>query len=219
MVIGSPNYFWNELYGSVAIFANPQIFPYSKRSTKSCVDEPKGNSQFLAMVTQMKYLFFFFHIIQNKFCARHVPCIMHEPWQSLQFCMNFNHLGVVSILFYKCMHLIIHFNPGATRLFLCTFSLSLLFNILTDMPVANSSIDVWHNQEHSQAPFQEFICQHVLPSPCYHELCKHQTIASKQPPVVYRALPWPYYLAPADGQHGQGGQLCRCNVPILKDIK
>ncbi len=130
---GSPNYLWNELCGSVAIFANPGIFPYSKRSTKSCVDEPKGNSQFLAMVTQMKYLFFFFHIIQNKFCARHVPCIMHEPWQSLQFCTNFNHLGVVSILFYKSMHLIIHFNPGATRLFLCTFSLSLPFNILTDI--------------------------------------------------------------------------------------
>ncbi len=70
----SPNYFWDELCGSVAIFTNPQIFPYSERSTRSCVDEPKGNSQFLIMVTQRKYLFFFFHIIQHKFCTRYIPC-------------------------------------------------------------------------------------------------------------------------------------------------
>ncbi len=137
-----PNYLWNELCGSVAIFADPQIFSYSKRSTRCCVDEPECNSQFLAMVTQMKYLFFFFPIIQNKFHTRHIPCMMHENWQSLQFCMNFNHLGVVLILYYKRMHLIIHFNPGATQLFLCIFFLSLLFNILTEIPVASSSIDV-----------------------------------------------------------------------------
>jgi membrane protein insertase Oxa1/YidC/SpoIIIJ len=29
------------------------------------------------MVTQMKYLFFFFHIIQNKFHTRHIPCLHH----------------------------------------------------------------------------------------------------------------------------------------------
>ncbi len=128
--------------GSAAIFINPKIFSYLKRNIRSCVDELKCNRQFLDMVMQMKY-HFFFHIIQNKFCTRHIPCIMHEPWQSLQFCMNFNHLGVVSILHYKHMHLIIYFNPDATWLFLCTFFLSLMFNILTEMYVANSSIDVW----------------------------------------------------------------------------
>jgi hypothetical protein len=56
--------------------------------------------------------------------------------------MEFNHLRVVLTIYYKCMHLIIHFNPGANQLFLHSFFLSLLFNILTDMPVASSSIDV-----------------------------------------------------------------------------
>jgi hypothetical protein len=40
------------------------------------------------------------------------------------------------------MYLTIHFNPGATWLFLHTFFLSLLFNILTEVPVATSTIDV-----------------------------------------------------------------------------
>ncbi len=138
---GSPNYFWNELGASVAIFANSQFFSYIKRSTKSWVDEPEYNSQFLAMVTQMKYLVFL-NIIQKKFRTRHVPCIMHEPWQSLQFCINFSHLGLVLILYHEQMHLIIHFNPGAAQLFLCTFFLSLPFNTLTEMHVA-SNVDVW----------------------------------------------------------------------------
>ncbi len=86
--------------------------------------------------------FFFLNIIQKKFHTRHVPCVMHEPWQSLQFCINFNNLGLVLILYCKHMHLIIHFNKGATRLFLCTFFLSLLFNTLTDMHVAISNLDV-----------------------------------------------------------------------------
>ncbi len=112
----SPNYFWDELCGSVAIFTNLQIFSYSERSIRSCVDEPKCTGQFLAMVTQMQHLLLF-HIMQNKFCTRHIPCITHKPWQSLQFCMNFHHLGVVSIPYYKRMHLLIHFNLGVTQLF------------------------------------------------------------------------------------------------------
>jgi hypothetical protein len=56
--------------------------------------------------------------------------------------MNSHHLGVLFILYYKRMHLIIHFNPGVTQLFLYTFSHSLLFNILTHMPAAHSSTDV-----------------------------------------------------------------------------
>jgi hypothetical protein len=59
--------------------------------------------------------------------------------------MNFNHMGVVLVLYNKemCAHeQIIHFNPGLTQLFLHTFFLALPFNILTEMPVASSSIDV-----------------------------------------------------------------------------
>jgi hypothetical protein len=41
------------------------------------------------MVIQMKDLFFFFDIMQNKFHTKHIPHIMHQPWQSLCFCMNY----------------------------------------------------------------------------------------------------------------------------------
>jgi hypothetical protein len=54
-------------------------------------------------------------------------------------------MGVVLVLYNKemCAHeQIIHFNPGLTQLFLHTFFLALPFNILTEMPVASSSIDV-----------------------------------------------------------------------------
>ncbi len=136
-----PQYFWGKLLGSVAILKNPESF-FSERTTRSCVDEPKFNNQFLTMVTQLKHQFFFFHNMQNKSCTRHIPHIMHEPWQPLQICMN-------SITWqwpwsFKHMHLIVHFNPGATWLFHPTFFLSLTFNILTEMPVGSSSIDVWH---------------------------------------------------------------------------
>jgi hypothetical protein len=59
---GSPNYSLDELCGSVAILTNPQILSYSERSTRSCVDELKCNSQFFAMVT---HLIFFFHVMQH----------------------------------------------------------------------------------------------------------------------------------------------------------
>ncbi len=71
-----PNYFWDELCGSVAIFTNLQKFSYSERTTRNCVHEPKCNGQFLTMVTQMKCLFFYFHIMKNKFHKSHIPCIM-----------------------------------------------------------------------------------------------------------------------------------------------
>jgi hypothetical protein len=74
----SLDYSLNELCESVAIFTNLQMFSYLEKSTRSCVHEPKCNGQFLAMVTQMR-LFFLFHIMQNKFGIRHIPCIMHEP--------------------------------------------------------------------------------------------------------------------------------------------
>ncbi len=58
-----------------------------------------------------------------------LPHIVHGPWQSLQFCMDFNHLRMVLIVYYKCLHLLIDFNPGAT--WLC---------LLTEILVASSSI-------------------------------------------------------------------------------
>ncbi len=125
------------------ILYKPKDLHYSEWSTRSCIDEPHCNIQFLTMVTQMEHLFFFFHIMQNKFSLRHIPGIMHRPWQSLQFCTDFNHLRVVLIIYYKHIHLIFQFNSGAIRLFLRTFFLSRPFNILREMPVASSSIDVW----------------------------------------------------------------------------
>ncbi len=103
---------------------------------------PKCNSQFLTMPTWMKCLLFFLYIMQHKFIISNIPCLMHQPSQSLQFCRNFSNLRVVLILHHKYMHLI-KFDAGVTWLFLHTSFLSLPFNILTEIPVASSSMHIW----------------------------------------------------------------------------
>jgi hypothetical protein len=71
-----------------------------------------------------------------------VASIMHLLEQSLQFCKDFDLcLRTVFIISHKCMHLIIHFNPGATGLFLHIPLVSLPSNILAEIPVTSSSID------------------------------------------------------------------------------
>ncbi len=139
----SANYFWIELCGSMAIFTNSQISYFWSGVQGAVLISVNAVVSFFAMVTQVNHLFTFFHIVQHKFHEWHIDCIMHKPWQSLQFCMDFNHLRVVLIVYYKCIYLIIQFNPGATMLFLHTSFLSLLFNILTEIPVASSSINFW----------------------------------------------------------------------------
>jgi hypothetical protein len=59
----SPNYLCNELGGSVAVPTYSEILENPECSTRRCADEPKCNSQFLTMVTQMIHLFFFLHIM------------------------------------------------------------------------------------------------------------------------------------------------------------
>ncbi len=66
------------LWNCVNLYKPANLF-YLERTTRSCVDEPKCNSQFQAIVTQMKCLFFFLHIMQNKFCTRHVPTSCMSP--------------------------------------------------------------------------------------------------------------------------------------------
>ncbi len=55
----------------------------------------------------------------------------------------------------------------------------------------------------------------ALPSPHYLEFCKCQGKPSMDWHVIYRALPWSYFLPSVDGQHSQG-QPCRCNVQVLQ---
>ncbi len=96
------------------------------------------------MVTQMKHLFFF-HIMQHTSSMRHVLGIMHEPWHSLQFCMDFNHLewswspttNVCTSLFTS-----IQVWPSCSS-HLFPFS---AVQHSHKTPVASSSIDVW--QQH-----------------------------------------------------------------------
>jgi hypothetical protein len=70
---------------------------------------------------------------------------MHEIWQFLKFYMDFNHLRVALIIYYKHLHLDIHFNLGATQLFFDTsFLFCWSFNVLTQVPIIiNNNIDVW----------------------------------------------------------------------------
>ncbi len=139
-----PNYFWNKLCGSVAIFTNLHIFSYLERSTRSCVDEPQCNKQFLAMLTKMEHLFFFFHILQNQFSISHVPHMMHEPQDNLcgsaqtSIIWGWSWLCTTNV----CTSLFtsIQVQPGC---FFILLSFLCQFNIPTDMHVASSSIDVW----------------------------------------------------------------------------
>jgi hypothetical protein len=113
------------------------------------------------MLTKMEHLFFFFHILQNQFSISHVPHMMHEPQDNLCGSAQTSIIwGWFLIMYYKCMHLIIHFNPGATWLFLHTSFISL--------PVQHSHryacyhrqhrcLIAAHNHQHFQAPVQESI--------------------------------------------------------------
>jgi hypothetical protein len=79
-----------------------------------CADEPECNGQFLATITQMEQVLFLLYIMQNNFHFWHIPFMCHALLQSLKFCMDFKHARMVLIIYHKCMHLIIHFNPIAT---------------------------------------------------------------------------------------------------------
>ncbi len=131
---------------------------------------PKCNSQFLTMPTWMEHLFFFLYIMQHKFIISNIPCLMHQPSQSLQFCTNFSNLRVVLILHHKCMHLI--------NSLWCRCDLAVSSHLFPFSAVQHSHWDpscqqqhvcliASHNLQHFQAPVQELILQHVLPSPHY----------------------------------------------------
>jgi hypothetical protein len=115
------------------IFTNPQIFCYSDWSTRSCVDEPIAIASFLLWWYKWNTLSSSSTLCSTNLVYCTTPHVTHiEPWQSFQFCTDFNHLRVVLIVHYKFMHLIIQFNPSATQLLLYTSILSLRFNFLKD---------------------------------------------------------------------------------------
>ncbi len=103
----------------------------------------------------------------------------------------FQSSGVVLIIHNKCMHLIIYFNPGVIQLFLHTAFLSAVQHSHRDAcsQQQHRCLTAAHNQQHSQVPFQEFVWQHNLPSPHYHEFCKHRAKPSMQPHLVHWAFP------------------------------
>ncbi len=71
-----------------------------------------------------------------------------------------------------------------------------------------------NNLQHFQAPIQgTWMFSHLHITMTF---CKHRAKPSMQPHLVYRALPWLYSLPPLDGQHGQEGQPCRCNVLLFQ---
>ncbi len=106
--------------GGDAIFTYLQIF--SGLEEELCLWAPMQSLVSCYGDTTEKTFFFCFHITQNKFSVRHIPGIMHEAWRSPHFCMDFIHLRVVLVIYYKCMHLLIHFNAGVTQLHLFPFS-------------------------------------------------------------------------------------------------
>ncbi len=138
----SPYNLGGELCGCVAVTTYLQILENPEWSTRRRADEPKCNRQFLTMVTQMNHLFLFIDIMQCKSGIWNKLCVVYLPCQCLQCCMDFIHLRMVLIIDQKCMHLVIHFNPGATWLFLHTPFHPLPLNTCTEIPVVSCSIDV-----------------------------------------------------------------------------
>jgi hypothetical protein len=63
--------------------------------------------------------------------------------QSFKFCMDFYHLRMFLVIYYKYMHNIIHLNSGATWLLLHTPFQPLSWNVWPEIPLASSSIIVW----------------------------------------------------------------------------
>jgi hypothetical protein len=63
---------------------------------------------------------------------------------------------VALAVYYKYMHLIIQFDPGAAQLFLNTSFLSLLFGDAC-CHQQHKCLVVAHKQQHFQAPIREFI--------------------------------------------------------------
>ncbi len=197
---GSPNYFWNELCGSVEIFANLPFFLIPKGVPGAVLMSPNAIGNFSLWWHKWNTLHHAWtltisavpHDFQSSGGGLNPLLQTYAPHYSLQSRCNL----AISV------HL---------------FPFSAIQHSHRDVPCQQKHICLTavHNWQHFQAPFQESVWQHVLQSPHYHEFCKRQAKPSMHPHVVYRALPWPYSLPPVDGQHSQEGQPYRCNVPIL----
>ncbi len=66
-----PNYFWNNLCGSVGNLHKPTDFYDSEWTTRSCVDEPQCNNQFQYSDTNETPLLCKIHIMHKKISVRH----------------------------------------------------------------------------------------------------------------------------------------------------
>ncbi len=159
--------------------------------------------------------------MQHKISICHIPCIMHQLWQSLQFCMDFHNLRVVlSSTTNVCSSLFTSIQVRRDCFFIpLSFLCHSTFLLRSQLPpAAYKFLIASHNLQHFQAPVQELVYPHILPSPHYHEFCKHQAKPPKQPQLAHTAWVLSYFLPPVDGQHDQEGQSCRCCVPILQNI-
>ncbi len=111
-----------------------------------------------------------------------------KTWQSLQFCMDSNHLRVVFITTNVCSSLFtsIQVQPNCFSTLLSTSFLSLPSSILhrdAHCQQHHRCLIAAHNLWHFQAPIEELIQQNVLSSPHYHEFCKHQAKPYVRPRV------------------------------------
>ncbi len=133
--------------------------------------------------------------------------------------MNTIYLRMFLVTYCKWIHLFIHFNPGAPRLFLNMSFQPQLFDFCTTMPLASSSINVWQQdiaRRISRFRFKNLFCKYLLPSLCYHELWKHWARPSTQKSLAYKTLSQSNPLPFADSQHSQEDQPCRHSAPQLQ---
>jgi hypothetical protein len=103
----------------------------------------KCNGQFLTVETEMKPLLFLLYIMLNRFGYLAHTQLCSSVQTVFQVCMDFYHLRMFLVIYYKYLHNIIHLNSGVTWLLLHTPFQPLSLNVWPEILLASSSIIVW----------------------------------------------------------------------------
>lgn len=130
----SPHYLCNELGSDVVVNTYlQQILENAERSTKRRADEPNAIDSFSLSWHKWDTFSSLSTSCGANWVSGMYPELVVEPGNfSSSACISY--LRMVLIINYECIHLIINFNPCATRLFLHTRPSSLLLNYFPSNP-------------------------------------------------------------------------------------
>ncbi len=104
--------------------------------------------------------------MQHIFDIWHIPCIMHLPWQSLQFCIDFTHPRLKSIIYYEHVA-----NPPPRMAFVEMTSCAGIFQSLLHAPhSAYMSMRLLPMKTSDSHPLWMICTWALLPSSTAHKL-------------------------------------------------